>query len=557
VKRRIFVIGIDGTSPDLLDWMFDQELLPNLQKIRRHGVSGTLMSTRHPITPAAWTSMITGVGPGIHGLFDFRRRIPGSFDSALLCGRDRDGETIWNILSDAGHVIGLFNVPMTYPPEKVRGFWISGMDTPWKRRDYAFPSSLVDWLDEQTGGYVVDVGQGTSTNTEKEYLENVLELQRLHRSAFESLLHRYQPEVYMGVFVATDRLQHAFWKYVDPENGASASPEAAMYREGLIECYQSIDDILGMILKEYVDQEGAFLIVVSDHGFGPLHKDVYLNQWLMEKGYLNLKQVHPDWENTSLFGHIDWEQTIAYSFGYFGNLYLNLQGREPLGTVSPGLKQRQTLDRIKRDLEAWQLPDGDGPLVDGLYEVRDLYSGPYVEWGPDLLVTMQNYAYMTRDSFDVPRGVLFSDPMAYQSIPIKHSGNHRMEGIVFMIGDGIAESKHLSKACVLDIAPTVLHLMGQPIPNYMDGRVLTEALRSDVQDVKYSRKRRDTKAPTLHRTLCQVRSLEQKVNRLQVSLDKLLAYQNHVRSHWAVRTWRKLQSAYSHLAQRVTRKRII
>jgi predicted AlkP superfamily phosphohydrolase/phosphomutase len=535
--------------------MFDQGLLPTLQKIRRHGVSGTLLSTRHPITPAAWTSMITGVGPGMHGLFDFRRRTPGSFSPTLLCGKDRDGETIWNILSDAGHTVGVFNVPMTYPPERVKGFWISGMDTPWKRDDYAFPSSLVGWLNEQTGGYIVDVGQGTSTNTEKEYLDSVLDLQRRHRLAFESLLHRYQPEASMGVFVSTDRLQHAFWKYIDPENDASASSQAVMFRKGLIDCYRSIDEILGMILKEHVEREGAFLIVVSDHGFGPLHKDVYLNQWLMEQGYLHLKGDSPDWENTALFDRIDWERTTAYSFGYFGNLYLNLQGREPLGIISPGRKQRLALDQIKKDLEAWQLPDGGGPLVDGLYEVRDIHSGPYVEWGPDLLVTIQNYAYMTRDSFDVPRGVLFSDPMTYQSIPIKHSGNHRMEGVIYIIGDGIAEGKHLSNACVMDIAPTVLHLMGHPVPNYMEGQVLTEALCSDIQSVRYSTRQRETKAPTLHRAVCQIRTLERKSDRLQISLDKLQAYQNHVRNHWAVRSWRRLQTICSRPTRRAVKKK--
>jgi predicted AlkP superfamily phosphohydrolase/phosphomutase len=359
----------------------------------------------------------------------------------------------------------------------------------------------------------------------------------------------------MGVFVATDRLQHAFWKYVDQDSDASVSPEAVIYREGLIECYQSIDHTLGMILDEYVERAGASLIVVSDHGFGPLHRDVYLNQWLMEKGYLRLKGGDSNWENTSLFDRIDWERTVAYSFGYFGNLYLNLQGREPSGAVRPGREQRQVLDRIKRDLEAWRLPDEDEPLVDGLYEVRDLYSGPHVEWGPDLLVTMQDYAYMTRDSFDVPRGVLLSDPMAYQNISIKHSGNHRMEGILFMIGDGVAEGKHLSDASVLDIAPTVLHLMGQPIPDYMEGRVLAEALAPDTQDVRYSKGRIETKAPTLHRTIRQVRSLEQRTGRLQASLEELLAYQDHVRSHWAIRTWRKLQSTCSHLIQHMTRKR--
>ncbi len=548
MKRKVLVVGIDGASPDLLGWMLKGGLLPNLQEIQRHGASGTLISTRHPITPAAWTSMLTGLSPGRHGIFDFRRRVYGGFDLKLVNGKDRDGETVWHILSEAGHSVGVFNVPMTFPPERVKGFWVSGMDTPHKNLTFTYPASLAQWLDQQTGGYVIDVGQGAPT--EEEYVEKTLSLQKVHKKAFENLLHRYQPDAFMGVFVATDRLQHAFWKYIDPDNEAYASPEAVVPRKGLIQCYQEVDDVLGMLLNEYVYKQGAALIIVSDHGFGPLYKDVYLNQWLLEQGYLAVKRRHGNWEEgASLFDQIDWERTVAYSFGYFGNLYLNLQGREPLGIVSPGREQRQVLARLKRELEEWQSSEVDGPLVDGVYEVRELYSGPYVEWGPDLMVVMQNYAFMTRDSFDVPRGVLFSDPMAYQQIAIKHSGNHRMEGVIFMVGDGIAEGRRLSDAHILDVAPTVLHLMGHPIPPYMEGHVLTDALCSGVPEVRYGEGRRiEVRAPTLHRMARQIRLLEDRTARLQATINEQnqrIAEQRRrlerFESLWAVRLFRRLK----------------
>lgn len=500
--RKVVVVGIDAASPKLLNWMFEQGLLPHLHEIRRRGTSGTLLSTRHPITPAAWTSIITGLGPGMHGLFDFRRRVCGGFDVKVLKGKDRDGETIWHLLSEAGHSVGVWNVPMTFPPERVRGFWVSGMDTPDQKQGFTYPSSLASWLDRRTGGYLVDVGQEAST--EEEYAEEILHLQRVHRRSFESLLLRYQPDACLGVFTATDRIQHAFWKYVDPAQEAYHSPRASVFRDGVRRCYEDIDDFLGFLLEEYVDKQGTVLMVVSDHGFGPLYKDVYLNQWLADQGYLKLRGQGGTWEGVSLFDRIDWEQTTAYSFGYFGSLYLNLQGREPLGVVRPGREQQQVLTRLKKDLEQLQLPEGDGPLVDGLYELRELYSGPYVELGPDLLVVMQNYAFMTRDTFDVPRGVLFSEPMAYQHAAVQHSGNHRMEGIIFMVGEGIAEGQHLQNASVLDIAPTVLHLMGHPIPSYMEGRVLTEALEPGSADVQYAERRVVSRAPTLHRMASQV-----------------------------------------------------
>lgn len=509
MERNVIVVGIDGASPDLLGWLFEDGLLPNLQRIRQQGVSGTLLSTRHPITPAAWTSMITGLNPGSHGLFDFKRRVPGGLDVEFTKGRDRDGTTIWHILSESGHTVGTFNMPMSFPPERVNGFWVSGMDTPSKHQHFAEPRTLAPWLERQTGGYQIDVAQ-TPADTEETYADKVLLLQEKQRVAFESLLTRYQPDACMGVFVAPDRLQHAFWKYIDPREAAFHTAEAGPIRQKFIRCYTDIDDFLGRLLTEHVHERGATLMIVSDHGFGPLHKDVYLNQWLMDHGYLTLKEGNGAPETqTPLFAQIDWHRTSAYSFGYFGNLYLNLRGREPWGTVNPGRQQRQMLDRLRQDLEAWKLPDGSGPLVDAIYETRTLYSGPYVDWGPDLLIVMQNYAYMTRDTYDVPRDIWFSQPMAYQKLPIKHSGNHRMEGIIYVVGDGVKEDHLLSGASVTDIAPTVLHLMGQAVPTYMEGRVLTGALTSEATQVRsHDGYRQESKAPTLHQMARKVALLQ-------------------------------------------------
>jgi predicted AlkP superfamily phosphohydrolase/phosphomutase len=533
---KVIIIGIDGASPGLLGWMLEENLLPNLQEIQQNGTSGTLLSTRHPITPAAWTSMLTGLGPGKHGLFDFRRRAYGTFAIELVRGKDRDGETIWHILSKAGYSVGVFNVPMTFPPERVNGFWVSGMDTPHTDVLFTYPSSLAPWLDRVTDGYAIDIGQ--DANSKEEYVAEALELQRKQQAAFENLLHRYQPNACMGVFVTTDRLQHAFWKYIDPHSAAFASPEATLPRKGLVQCYQEIDNLLGSILKDYVYGQGATLVVVSDHGFGPLYKDVYLNQWLMDQGYLKLKDH--DKKGETLFDRIDWEKTYAYSFGYFGNLYLNLEGREPLGIVSPGREQHQILARITRELAKWRLPGESQFLVDAIYEVHELYSGPYVQLGPDLLVVMQDYAYMSRDAFDMPRGILFSDPMAYQQTTITHSGNHRMEGILLMVGENIEEGKRLEKASVIDVAPTILHLMERPIPTYMEGHVLTEAFQN-TSPVQYAERRLESKAPTVHRLTRQIYLAEATINKQAQLITRLRQQLEWWNSFWPIKFLRWLK----------------
>ena len=145
----------------------------------------------------------------------------------------------------------------------------------------------------------------------------------------------------------------------------------------------------------------------------------------------------------------------------------------------------------------------------------------YVDMGPDLMVVMQNYAYMTRDFYDLPCGVLFSEPMAYQQTAIKHSGNHRMEGILMMIGEDVAAGKHLEGATVLDIAPTVLSLLGHPVPAYMEGRVLREALTSVASETRfYTGPVIGTKAPTLHRMARQVSRLQEITARQSKVIDR-------------------------------------
>jgi hypothetical protein len=152
---------------------------------------------------------------------------------------------------------------------------------------------------------------------------------------------------------------------------------------------------------------------------------------------------------------------------------------------------------------------------------------------------MQDYAYMSRDAFDIPRGVLFSEPMAYQKTTISHSGNHRMEGILFMIGEDVEEGKHLSEASVMDIAPTVLHLMRQPIPTYMEGNVLTEALRN-ASPVQYSERRLESKAPTIHRLTRQIHQIEATADKQAQFIKRLRKRLEWWDSLWPVRLLRWL-----------------
>jgi predicted AlkP superfamily phosphohydrolase/phosphomutase len=515
--RKVYIIGIDGATWDILDPLFEQGQLPNLKKIRQQGMSGVLKSTRHPITPAAWTSMITGLSPGKHGIFDFRRRLWGSFEIELMNGGKRDGTPFWDYLSDVGLSVGIFNIPMTFPPESVQGFFVSGMDTPRTTNQFTFPKDLGKSLDAWVNGYRIDVGQGAAN--EVDYMNDILELQQKHVDVFRLLLEKYDPEISMGVFIGTDRMQHAFWKYWESavETGTVVDN---VFWQGLTKTYQIVDELIGY-LQEKAGREGALVIVVSDHGFGPLHKDVYLNQWLADAGFL---QIKPNANETSFWEYVDWENTRAYSFGYFGNIYLNLVGREPFGTVYPGKEAKSCLASLRRKLLDLRDPDSSGEMTDKVIAIEDIYSGPYINWGPDLFVVMKNYSYMTRDRFDVMHTDIVSPPMLHHPSPIKHSGNHRMDGIVLISGEGVIEGGVITDASVLDLVPTLLHSLDIPLPKGLDGQVWTEIWDQNSvcpKSVNYGpRTPGISNTGTLHSMATRLKILDKEIVSLKQQLDQ-------------------------------------
>jgi len=507
--RKVFVFGLDGATASILDPMMAAGELPNLARLKAEGTSGKLLSTVHPITPAAWTSFATGLNPGKHGLYGFFRRRSDSYELGLVNARYRDGKPIWTVLSEQGKRVGVFNMPVTYPPERVNGFMVSGMDTPSADRPFTYPPRLSQDIHRAVGGYVIDVNASIHPD-EEDYQTQVLHMLDKRVEALSYLLEEYDDlDFLLAVFVATDRLQHAFWKYIDPAEPSYRAPQAGLFRDGLIYCYRRLDEVIG----EAMHQE-ATVMVLSDHGFGPLHKDVYLNKWLMDLGLLHFKEVpqEPGW---SFLRYVDWERTKAYSYGYFGNIDLNLRGREPLGIVEKGKEAEELKDFLVQSLHQLNDPEDGRAIVDVVYRKERLYWGPHVDDAPDLLVVMRDYAYTTRAGCESEQHSLVGPPMQFQHI-LPHSGNHRMDGVLVMRGDGIRPGAEVEGASIPDIAPTILHLMGLPIPPDMDGKVLQDCLEDGhlkAHPVLFA-------APDLTRP-SRERRLEEEAERLEAHIERL------------------------------------
>jgi predicted AlkP superfamily phosphohydrolase/phosphomutase len=214
-----------------------------------------------------------------------------------------------------------------------------------------------------------------------------------------------------------------------------------------------------------------------------LLKDSYfgLKKWLPNKLKKRLATLSPDlkhkWASRVVFSGIDWTNSRAYAVGNYGNISINVRGREPLGTVDPGKEYESLREEIITRLAELKDPDSGEPILDKVYKREELYSGPYMEEAPDIIVLWKDFAYYTRQSVADEEVSLFEPPGKFGSRTIEHSACHRLNGILIMNGKPLLEGKTV-EANIIDLAPTILYTMGLPVPEDMDGRVLTEAFSS-------------------------------------------------------------------------------
>ena len=308
-------------------------------------------------------------------------------------------------------------------------------------------------------------------------------------------------------FQATDIMQHAFWKFIDPAHPRYDPQAAARFGPALRQIYQRIDGFIGQMLNRITDD--TTVIVMSDHGFGPLHYVVNMNLFLLDKGLLQLKRgawtrlktglfragLTPAsiWhliERTGLqnyvwhvskstrnkvvgkflsFDDVDWSRTLAYSIGHVGQIYVNLKGREPEGIVEPGAEYEAVRRRVTEALSDLRHPETGQPLVDKIVPSDHVVHGPYDQRSPDLHVVLDGYRTIVFPLFATDSRIVTRQIRG-------DSGCHRLHGIFVAWGPEIKAGKTVEETHIMDLTPTILHLMGLPVPDDIDGRVLTDAL---------------------------------------------------------------------------------
>ena len=506
---KILVIGIDGAPPDFVFKWAKEGYLPNIKKLMDSGSYGRLCSTIPPHSGPAWSSFMTGVNPGKHGIYDFYRFRQDSRNVdgiEVITTADRKMKTLWRILSDYGKKVGIINVPQTYPVERVNGIIVSGFLTPGEHVEFTYPKELKKELLKRFN-YSINLSDAVYNDAENKdmFIKEVLEITEKRWRTTKYLMKKYNWDFFMTVFTESDRIQHFFWKYMDKNHPAYEENER--YGSFIKEYYQTLDKYIGNIIR--TAGEDTITMIMSDHGQKGNYKTFNVNDFLIKIGMLKLKKSkkvktkvisREDIRDLMLrlgleniknrlpqklkdvvkrklpskfirISNCDWERTKAYSFGFGGGIFINLKGRQPYGIVTPE-EYESVVEQIKNELREVRDPENGNPIVEKVYKKEELYSGPYLSDAPDLVFLLKNsYTPST-----------YIQGRILSTVKSGRSGNHSLYGILICSGEGISHGE--VKANIMDIAPTILHMFGLPIPKYMDGRVLTEIFRPGSEFAK-------------------------------------------------------------------------
>lgn len=457
-QRRLLVIGLDCAAPELVFEAWRDEL-PTLRSLIEHGAHGRLESCIPAITVPAWACMMSSRDPGQLGVYGFRNRADRSYDGMVTAtARAIGAPRLWDLLGQAGKHVGVIGVPQTYPVAPVHGELVSCFLTPSARSNFTHPPELkaqiADWVE---GEFLMDVPNFRSED-KAAILRNIYRMAEQHFTVCKRLLASQPYDFFMTVDMGVDRIHHGFWKEMDPRHPRyqPGSPFASAIRNYYRFVDGQIAELLGLI------DDDTIVLIVSDHGGKAMLGGVCLNEWLIREGYLVLHEP-PERPAPLERCQVDWARTRAWgSGGYYGRIFLNVAGREPQGNV-PAAEYERLRDEIAAGLAA--LPDHTGqPMGTRAFKPEAIYR-EVRGVAPDLIVYFGDLDW--RSIGTVGTGSLYS----FENDTGPDDANHAQHGIFILYDPRRPQGRRIDDISIYDVAPTLLHLMGQPVPPEMIGSV--------------------------------------------------------------------------------------
>lgn len=506
MSTKVMIIGLDGAGFNLLHALN----LPNIEVLKKRGSWGVLQSVIPPVTAPAWATFLTGRNPGKHGVFEFMQREEGNYRLRPVNSTSIKTHTFVDVLSSEGKQSVLINVPVTYPPQPLNGLCITGLLTPGTDSRYTYPDQLKQEIEKNIKGYIISTDEIFSPGHEERFL-CALERQIEKRTELAVyLMNNYKWDFFMVLYSATDTVQHGLWGYGDPQSHIYDCPNRKNYSGGIERIYRNIDNQVGKLYRQ-VGGDTNF-IMMSDHGAGSLYWFFHVNVFLMNKGFLKIKKnlrsqfklmlfklgftlkntyhianrlglgrsrAALDSKRTRRnlltrlflsFKNVDWENTVAYSRGYIGQIFINLKGREPKGIVTPGDESESLQEEIISELKKIKIPGQSKKLISSVFKSEELYHGKYAEFAPDITFLTKNLEAVAFGNFE------FTSNREIEKAYTGISGHHQMEGIYIFSGPAFRKKGRARQLNIPDLAPLILKLFDCPLENDMDGKVPLELL---------------------------------------------------------------------------------
>ncbi len=458
--ERVLIIGLDCAEPSLV---FDlwRGYLPNLRRLMEQGAWTTMNSTTPPITIPAWSCMMTSKDPGTLGIYGFRNRKDFTYAGLSFATSTAVKEPrLWDILGQAGKSSILLGVPGTYPVSPVNGAMVGCFLTPDPAtNNYTYPASLRDEIDGVLGKnqYRVDVSNYRTEN-KADLLREIYEMTDRRFALAKHWIQTKPWDFFMLVEMGIDRVHHAFWRYFDPQH--RKYEPGSPYAHAIRDYYLHVDQLIGELLDRLPARTAV--IVVSDHGSKRIDGGIAINEWLIRQGYLTLAE-YPKQPTPLGKLPVDWTKTKVWSEGgYYARVFINRQGREPQGIVSSS--QYESLrDELILKLEA--LGDEAGrPIGTRAYRPEQLYRKCNAI-PPDLVTIFGQLLWRSIGSVGYHAVHVFDNDTG------PDDANHAQDALFIMSGPGIPAGR-IAPIDLLDVAPTVLKLLGFPVPPDMQGRAL-------------------------------------------------------------------------------------
>ena len=458
--KRVMIIGLDCAEPSLVLGRF-RDRLPTLSALADAGAYGRLESVVPPITVPAWSCMMSSRTPGDLGIYGFRNRADHSYDGLFIANGSAVKEPrLWDIVGRRGLRSIVLGVPGTFPVRPLNGLMVSCFLTPSTQSQYTFPPALRNEVSDVVGEYLFDCTE-FRTEDKDDLLRQIYEMTDKRFALADHFLSTKPWELFAMVEMGTDRIHHGFWKDMDPAHRKHVPGGA--YEQAILDYHVHVDGLVANLLR-HADDETAVLIV-SDHGAKRMDGGIRINEWLRQEGLLGLEREPQGRSSTRECG-IDWSRTKVWAEGgYYSRVFLNVEGREPEGTI-PAADYERFRDELIERISA--IPDDQGkPIPTKVFRPEDVY--PEIKGvAPDLIVHFGDLYWRAVGTVGGDEGLY-----TFDNDTGPDDANHAQHGMFILRAPGV-EPGLRDGAHLLDVAPTVLELLGQPVPPAMRGASLLE-----------------------------------------------------------------------------------